>query len=647
MRTRWLYRLIRRVFFDLGRSLWPLLLYDSIVAVLSFFVLSPLLSWAASSMASSDGRLSITNGEVLSFLFSFRGVLFVLLVGSLTAVSLYIKHAGMILIAWEALAGRPIGALRAVRAVVRRLPGLTLLGSYHVAAHVLLLAPFAVLGVLVYRLAFSSMRVYFLFLENPAARWAGLAVVSLMVAAAGVVHGAVFLQKPAARWAGLAVVSLNVAAAVVVHAHVYLHWVFSLPALLVDDRSVASALAYTHGLLKGTRRRIGAVVLVLWMAIILFPFALAQGYHGLGGRVFARLPEEHRLVLPVVLMLMAGYLAMSFLAEFLTVSVSSLTITHLYAHLRRARGDEKVEEMFDSEVAALPAPHGARSVHPRQIGVLVLLGAVVAVSVAAGILSEFELRDNVKITAHRGSSFRAPENTLAAIRQAIEDGADYAEIDVRLTADGYVVLLHDRDLYRVAGVKKNLSDMPYAQVRTLDVGGWFSPQFRGEGVPLLSEAVATAKGRIGLNVELKVESVPRRLAERVVQVLQEHDAAAECVVSSTSLEALEYVRALDPRIRRGYIVVQSIGEVAALDVDFLSVSARLVTPGLIDAARAAGKEVHVWSVNRPRTMVKFIDMGVDNLITGVPATARSLLDERAALSSEELLFLKVRSWFLR
>jgi len=618
VRARWLYRLICRVFLDLGKSLWPLLLYDSTVAVLSFFVLSPVLSWAASSMVSSDGRLSITNGEVLSFLFSLRGVLFVLLVGSLTAVSLYIKHAGMILIAWEALGGRPMGALRAVWAVVRRLPGLTLLGSYHVAAHVLLLAPFAVLGVLVYRLAFSSMRVYFLFLENPAARWAGLAVVSLAIAAVVVLHGAV-----------------------------YLHWVFSLPALLVDDRSVASALAYTHGLLKGTRRRIGAVVLVLWMVIILFPFALAQGYHSLGGRVFARLPEEHRLVLPVVLTLMAGYLAMSFLAEFLTVSVSSLTITHLYAHLRRARGDEKVEEMFDSQVEALPMPHGAPSPHPRRIVVFLLLGAVVAVSVAAGILSEFELRDNVKITAHRGSSYRAPENTLAAIRQAMEDGADYAEIDVRLTADGYVILLHDRDLYRVTGIKKNLSDLTYAQVRTLDVGGWFSPQFRGEGVPLLSEAVATAKGRIGLNVELKVESVPRRLAERVVQVLQEHDAAAECIVSSTSLEALEHVRTLDPRIRRGYIVVQSIGEMAALDVDFLSVSARLVTPGLIDAARAAGKEVHVWSVNRPRTMIKFIDMGVDHLITGVPATARGLLDERAALSSEELLFLKVRSWFLR
>lgn len=618
MRARWLLRLLHRAFSDFYKCLWSLLLYDSIVAVLGFFVLSPVLSWAASSMASSGGRLSITNGEVLSFVFSLRGVLFVLLVGSITAVSLYIKHAGMILIAWEALAGRPMGAIRAFRAVVRRLPGLMLLGSYHVAAHVLLLAPFAVLGTLVYRLAFSSMRVYFLFLENPAARWAGLAVVSLVIAAIVILHGAV-----------------------------YLHWVFSLPALLVDDRSVASALAYTHGLLKGTRRRIGAVLLALWMAIILFPFALAQGYHGLGGRVFARLPEEHRLVLPVVLTLMAGYLVMSFLAEFLTVSVSSLTITHLYAHLRRARGDQKVEEIFDSEVAALPAPHEARSPHPRHVVVLLLLGAVVALSVAAGILSEFELRDNVKITAHRGSSFRAPENTLAAIRQAIEDGADYAEVDVRLTADGHAVLLHDRDLYRVAGVKKNLSDLTYEQVRTLDVGSWFSPQFRSESVPLLSEAVATAKGWIGLNLDLKAENAPLRLAERVVQVLHEQNAVAECVVSSTSLEALEHIQTLDPSIRRGYIVVQSIGEMAALDVDFLSVSSRLVAPGLIDAARAAGKEVHVWSVSRPRTMVRFIDMGVDNIITGVPATARELLDERAAMSSEELLFLKVRSWFLR
>jgi glycerophosphoryl diester phosphodiesterase len=87
--------------------------------------------------------------------------------------------------------------------------------------------------------------------------------------------------------------------------------------------------------------------------------------------------------------------------------------------------------------------------------------------------------------------------------------------------------------------------------------------------------------------------------------------------------------------------------VTALNVDFLSVSSRLATPGLIGAAHAAGKEVHVWTVDKPRQMARFIDLGVDNLITDMPSVARSLLDERAAMSDEKLLFIKVRSGFLR
>ncbi len=604
---KWLLDLTGKILGDLHRNLWTLLLYNAILAVLGFFLLAPLLSWAASFMVSSSGRLSVNNAEIFSFLLSLRGIVFALLVGSLTVVTLYVKHAGMMLIAWESMAGRRMNAPRAFWGVVQRLPGLTLLGTYHVAGHLILLAPFAILATLVYRLAFSSMRMYFLFLESSAARWIGIAVAVALAAAAVVIHGAV-----------------------------YLHWVFSLPALLADDLSAASALTYTHRLLKGTRRRIGAVVFSFWIAIILLPFALAQGFHWLGGEVFTRLPEEHRLNLPVVLLLMAGYLVTSFIGEFLTIAVNSLTITRLYADLR---------EPPAVDAARLPPP--SRPSHPRQIVVFLILAAVVSLSGAAAILSRFDLHDNIQITAHRGSSFLAPENTLAAVRRAVEEGADYAEVDVRLTADGYAVLLHDRDLFRVAGVTRNVADLTYEEIRTLDVGSWFSPRFRGERIPLLSEVVAFAKGRIRLNIELKADGAPRRMAERVVQILHERDAVQECVVSSGDIEILEHVRSLDPTIRTGYVISQSIGKVTALDIDFLSVSSRLATPGLIDAARAAGKEVHVWTVNRPRQMARLIDLGVDNIITDVPGVARALLEERAAMSNEGLLFLKVRHWFLR
>lgn len=637
MRTKWLFNLSNKIFSDLRRNLWSLFLYNSIFALLSFFVLSPLLSWAISFMASSGGRLSVNNAEVFSFVFSLRGVFFVLLVGSLTAVTLYIKHAGMILIAWESIVGRPMSALWAFWTVVQRLPRLTLLGSYHIAVHLILLAPFAILCTLVYRFAFSSMDVSFLFLESAIARWIGLAAALLLAVTFIIIHGTV-----------------------------YLNWVFSLPALLVDDLSAAAAMTYIHDLLRGKRRRIGIVVFSFWTVIILLPFALAQGFHSLGGKVFIRLPEEHRLIMPVVLMLIAGYLVMSFIGEFLMIAMSSLTITHLYAGLRQAqdikrpdsrashtsitrvdRKEKSARCALHSKVLKSMALHFSRRPHPRQIVIFMVLGAVVTLSIAAGILRDFELYDNVKITAHRGSSVRAPENTLAAIRKAIEERADFVEIDVRLTSDCYAVLLHDKDLFRVAGIKSNLSELTYDQIKMLDVGSWFASRFRNERIPLLSDVVALCKGRIKLNIELKADRAPHRLAEQIVTVLREHGAVSESIVSSASIEGLEHIRSLEPNIRTSFILSQSIGEVTDLDVDFLSVSSRMMTPGLISAARAAGKEVHVWTVNKPRQMVRFIDLGVDNLITDLPSVARHLLDERAAMSAEELLFIKVRSWFLR
>jgi glycerophosphoryl diester phosphodiesterase len=292
-----------------------------------------------------------------------------------------------------------------------------------------------------------------------------------------------FLESAAARWIGLAVALLLAAVIIVIHGVVYLHWVFSLPALLVGDRSAASALTYTHDPLREMKRRVGVVVFSFWTVIILLPFALAQGFHSVGGRVFTRLSEDHRLVMPVVLTLMAGYLATSFIGEFLTVTVNSLTITRLYAGLRQTRGAKKgdsvlvrtkasqqerrEEEEFrlSSGVAKPVAPCSSRHPHPRQIVAFMVLAAVVSLATAATILSNIDLRDNVKITAHRGGSFSAPENTLAAIYRAIEEGADCAEVDVRLTADGYAVLLHDKDLFRVAGVKKSLSELTYEAVK--------------------------------------------------------------------------------------------------------------------------------------------------------------------------------------
>src|SRR5688572_30548440 len=107
------------------------------------------------------------------------------------------------------------------------------------------------------------------------------------------------------------------------------------------------------------------------------------------------------------------------------------------------------------------------------------------------------------IVAHRGASFEAPENTLAALRRAWELGAESSEIDVRLSADGAVVLMHDDTTERTGAVDRAVRDQTLAELRALDVGAWKAPGYRGERIPTLAEALdATPPGRM-LFVELK------------------------------------------------------------------------------------------------------------------------------------------------
>lgn len=288
---------------------------------------------------------------------------------------------------------------------------------------------------------------------------------------------------------------------------------------------------------------------------------------------------------------------------------------------------------------------------PPDAGVIAWAGEIVILLVAFGsathTIASFDLEDRVAITAHRGSSHRAPENTLSAITQAIADGADYVEIDVRETADGTVVLLHDSDLRRVAGSDKKIWEVRYEELQMLDVGGWFAPAFEGERIPTLREAIHTARGRVKLNIELKIMPHAQRLPERVVRILHEEHFVPEALVTSYSYEALERVRQLDPAISIGFILFRAIGPVTKLPVDVLSLDARMATLPLIISAQRAGKQVHVWPVNKRSAMSRFIDLGVDNLITDRPDVLAELLRERSQLTDVELLLVKVRHWLWR
>src|SRR5262249_14067538 len=176
-------------------------------------------------------------------------------------------------------------------------------------------------------------------------------------------------------------------------------------------------------------------------------------------------------------------------------------------------------------------------------------------------------RPPVQVTAHRGHARAAPENTLSAMRKAIDSGADYAEMDVQQTADGVIVLLHDRDLKRVAGLSRRLEDLSYDAVRKLDVGSWCDPGFHRERMPRCAEVVTRCRGRIRLNIELKFFGPDRRLAKAVARFLHEQDFEADCLVTSRNYDALVEVKRHNPRLRTGLTVAHALGDVSRLEVE--------------------------------------------------------------------------------
>ena len=234
----------------------------------------------------------------------------------------------------------------------------------------------------------------------------------------------------------------------------------------------------------------------------------------------------------------------------------------------------------------------------------------------------------IAVTAHRGSSKDAPENTMAALETAVEQMADSVEVDVQETRDGVLVLAHDSSLRRTTGRNGRLADLDYAELAQLDAGSWFSKEYAGEPVPTLQEAVEFCKGRIFMNIELKSLGDGSDLPERVAALVEENDMLEQCVITSTSLKYLRRVKEANPEIRTGYIVSAAYGDYYKEEyVDFISMLSTSLSARLVDAVHGEGKAVHAWTVNSKPELRRMRQLGVDNVITDYPVYAREVLYE--------------------
>ena len=391
---------------------------------------------------------------------------------------------------------------------------------------------------------------------------------------------------------------------------------------MVEQKSFSDSLRRSKNLMHGHHKRVlglvvGCNLLVVLSSLLIYALSV------FAAAVFVVAFTDKTLAMAVLLSVADKLeLGLIFFGSILAVvgNFAALSVTYYQYGNRRFH-----EERWDFQYPAKGTANRRK------------MAAVLCVILASGLFYIFDLVRNgsavsdeilveTQITAHRGSSRSAPENTLSAMEAAIEELADSVELDVQMSADGVIVLGHDANLKRVAGLNRAISSLTFEELRQLDVGSWFSAEFAGEQIPTLEEVMEVCRGKINLNIEIKNVGKDSELPARVVELILEQGMEEQCVITSTSLNYLKQVKELVPQLRTGYIISAAYGNFYSSEaVDFISVRSSFVDERLMENVHAQGKGVFAWTVNSKSEMERLIMLGVDGIITDRPVLAREII----------------------
>lgn len=394
--------------------------------------------------------------------------------------------------------------------------------------------------------------------------------------------------------------------------------------------------------LKGHGTKIASAMIGYNALLCLFYIALYYAVVFISGLIIYRTVNETLVVAVFLTTFDQINLYFSLIAGVLSIIVNCALVTRLFLQykLTDMRGEakilamqEKISEVEDSLVLENRSLwfRIRKSKYTRTV---VIVGGLAFASVALyfglnirnNILTNREPLFGTAITAHRGYSAAAPENTIPAIQAAIDNLSDYAEIDVQETKDGVVVLLHDSSLRRTTGNSQYIWNLTYEELEEIDAGSRFGREFEGTTIPMLEEVLPLCQNTMKLNIELKINSHEKQLVEEVVRLVEEYGMEEQCVLSSANYGALKRAKALNPDIKTGYIMSFAYGYFYNWEnADFFSVKSSFITREMIRYAHSYGKEVHAWTVNSIAEIERMKQLGVDNIITDQPVRVREIV----------------------
>lgn len=564
--------------------------YQLIAKIIIALMLLPSVQWVMTFLMKKSGFSYITNSELLKFGLSFSGITGIVLILFSLILVMLIQLGGLILLCHQAyLREKESSFLEIFKFLIMRLKNFIGVGLILLLIILLVMAPYMEVDIELFSFKLPGFIKDFIvnnFYLNILLK--SLTVVGIMLATL---------------------------------------CVFCLHIIILEGENTRTAVKKSFMLVT---KNFKAFVKELLLSIVLIVISIVSFiaiYLLLGVGVYFVCSDDVKLFAGIIMFII--FLLLAFIMDIIVFPVILMILTKGYYKLNG-----------QVPVIYLKTKKGGKFKR--------ILAGFVFMIFLLGTFGKYMILDNIgpltneiktKVTAHRGSSIKAPENTLSALKLAINHGADYVELDAQETKDGAIVITHDSNLKRTAGVDNNLWDMTLEDVKKLEVGSYFSEKFKGEQIPTLEEFIDTAKDKIKLNIEIKKHGHEKSLVSSVVKIIEDKNFVDKCVVTSLDYDVIQEVKRLNPKIKTGYITYVAIGDVEKLNLDFYSVEETNINEAFVERAHKANREVHAWTINNEDDIQKMIDLNVDNIITDNDELAISKVKESLSFNDEVSKFL--------
>ena len=242
---------------------------------------------------------------------------------------------------------------------------------------------------------------------------------------------------------------------------------------------------------------------------------------------------------------------------------------------------------------------------------------------------------DVTITAHRGASEYAPENSMAAFKKANKLDVPYIELDVHLSKDGYLYIMHDNNLNRVLGINKPSDKIKYVDIKDSYLISRF-PEYQEEKVPLLEDVLKWAKDKdFILNIELKPMDDTLLLTDKVVEMVHNYKMNKKVIIASFDVPSILRVKELDDKLKIVYLGnTYQYNEL----FDYYSINYSGLTTAVVNKIHAINKKVFAWTINDPKLVKSLLYMNVDNIITNDPIMVKEVIDKYKDRNKVTVLF---------